>query len=67
MLIAMSLLWLPSERLHPAADSRQIQTPTAKHWMEHGNSYGRIGGRTVGHRGDTNSTGRSTESTNPDS
>ena len=41
----------------------QIQTPTAKHSMELGNSYGTIGGRIVDTEGDRNSTGRTTQST----
>jgi hypothetical protein len=45
MLADRSLSWVPTERLPPAADSRQMQTPTAKHWMELGDSYRRIGGR----------------------
>jgi hypothetical protein len=40
--------------------------PTAKQWIELGDSYGRIGGRIAIHEGDRNSTGRPTESTNLD-
>ena len=39
-----------------------MQTPTAKHWKELGDSYGRIGRRIA----DTNSIGRPTEWTNLD-
>jgi hypothetical protein len=39
---------------------RQIQTPTAKEWIELGDSYGRIGGRIAGPKGDRNSTERQT-------
>jgi hypothetical protein len=42
----------------------QIQTPTVKQRMKLGDSYGRIGGRIVGAKGDRNSTGRPTELTN---
>jgi hypothetical protein len=35
---------LSFERLHPAADS-DMQKPIAKHWMELGDSYRRIGRR----------------------
>jgi hypothetical protein len=45
---------------------RQIQTPTAKQWIELEDSYGRTGERIVGPEGDRNSTGRPTESTNLD-
>jgi hypothetical protein len=45
MLADRSLAWLSSERLHPAADSGQMQIATAKREMELGDSYGRIGGR----------------------
>jgi hypothetical protein len=38
----------------------KIQTPTAKQWMELGDSYGGIGGRISGSAGDRNSTGRPT-------
>jgi hypothetical protein len=41
-----------------------MQIPTAKQWMELGDSYGRLGGRIVGPEGDRNSTGKPTESTN---
>ena len=43
-----------------------MQTPTTKQWMELRDSYGRIGGRIVGLKGDRNSTERPTESTNLD-
>lgn len=46
-----------SERLHPAANS-EIQTPTAKEWMELWDSYRRRGGRIVGPERDRNSTER---------
>jgi hypothetical protein len=38
--------------------------PTNKHWIEVGNSYGRIRGRIEGLEGDRNLTGRLTGSTN---
>jgi hypothetical protein len=59
---SMAILWeaLPSSWL------RQMQTPTAKQWVELGSSYGRIEGRIVGPEGNKNSTGRPTESTNLD-
>jgi hypothetical protein len=50
----------------PSSWLRQTQTSTAKQWMELRNSYGRVGGRIAGPEGDSNSTGRSTESTNLD-
>jgi hypothetical protein len=51
----------------PAADSeREIQTPTAKHWMELGGFSRRIGGKIANLDGDRNSTGRPIESTNRD-
>jgi hypothetical protein len=34
-----------------------MQRPTEKQWMEHGDSYGRIGGRIAGPERDKNSTG----------
>ena len=43
-----------------------MQTPTAKHWMELGDSYGRVGVRTEGPEGDGNPTGGPTESTSLD-
>jgi hypothetical protein len=55
--------WLPYERLHPAADSDRYKIPTAKQWMELGDSYGRIGRRIAGPNGIRNSTGRPTKST----
>ena len=33
------------QEVPPSSLLRQAQTPTAKQWMELGNSYGRIGGR----------------------
>lgn len=42
------------------------QRPMAQHWMELGDSYGRVGGRIMGPKGDGNSKGRPTESTNLD-
>jgi hypothetical protein len=39
---------------------------TNKQWMELGDSYGRIGGKIAGSKGDRNSTRRPTESTNLD-
>ena len=56
---------LSSERLNPAADSDRHRHPQPN-WMELGNSYGRIGGRTMGPEGDRNSTRRPTELTNLD-
>jgi hypothetical protein len=44
-----------------------MQTPIAKQWMELGDSYGIRGGWIAGHKGDRNSTGRSTESINMNS
>jgi hypothetical protein len=35
-----------------------METPTAKQWMELGDSYGRTGGRIASPKGDRNSTGR---------
>jgi hypothetical protein len=43
-----------------------MQTPTVKQWMDLEDSYGRIGGSITGLKGDKNSTGRPTESTNLD-
>jgi hypothetical protein len=42
-----------------------MQIPTAKQWMELGDSYGRIGGMISGPKGDKNSTEKP-ESTNLD-
>lgn len=50
----------------PTSSLREMQTPTANQWMELGNSYGRIEGRSTGPKGDRNSTGRPTESPNLD-
>lgn len=44
-----------------------MQTPTAKPWMDLGDSYARIRERTVGPEGVRNSTGSQTASTNLDS
>ena len=52
------------QEVPPSSLLRQAQTPTAKQWMELGNSCGRIGGRIEGPKGNRNSTGRPTESTN---
>jgi hypothetical protein len=60
-----SLAWLSSVRLHSAAN-RQMQTPTAKHCMELGDSDRRIGVRTVGLEKDRNSP-EDQQSTNLDS
>ena len=57
---------LSSERLHPAADSDRYRHPQPNKWIEVGDSYGRIGGRIVGPKGDRNSTGRITGSTSLD-
>jgi hypothetical protein len=46
--------------------SREGSQATAKQWMELGDSYGRTGGRVAAQKGDRNSTGRPTDSTNPD-
>jgi hypothetical protein len=56
------ILWEAS----PSSWLRQIQTPTAKQWMELGDSYGLVGGRIAGPKGDRNSVGRPV-STNLDS
>jgi hypothetical protein len=40
-----------------------MQIPTVKHWVEVGDSYGRVGGRTEGPERDGNSIGRPTDST----
>jgi hypothetical protein len=53
-------------RAPPSSWLRQIQTPTAKQWMELEDSYERIGGRIIGSKGNRSSTGRPTESTNLD-
>jgi hypothetical protein len=45
MLADRNRVWLSSERSHPEIELRQMQTPTAKQWMEPGGSYGRIRGR----------------------
>ena len=58
---------MSSERFHPvAADLKQMQRPTGKHWTELRESYGRVGGRIEATGGVRNSTGRSPESTNLD-
>jgi hypothetical protein len=36
----------------PSSWLRQMQTPTAKQWVEPGDSYGRVGGRNEGLEGD---------------
>jgi hypothetical protein len=41
-----------------------MQRPTAKQWIKLVSFYGRIEGRIAGPRGDRNSTGKPTESTN---
>jgi hypothetical protein len=41
-----------------------MQTPIAKQWEEFGNSYGGIGGKIGGTKGDRNSTGSPAEPTN---
>ena len=43
-----------------------MQTPTAKQWMELGESYGRVRGRIEDLAGNRNSTGKSTKLTNLD-
>lgn len=43
-----------------------MQIPTTQQWMEPGDSYGRVGERMEGPKGDRNSTGRFTEPTNQD-
>jgi len=43
-----------------------MQKPSAKHWMELGDSYRRVQGTIVGPKGDRNITGSQTESTNLD-
>ena len=57
---------LSSERPYLAADSDRWRHPPTKQWMELGNSYGRIGEMIAGPKGDKDSTGRPTESTNLD-
>jgi hypothetical protein len=50
----------------PATD-RQMQILTANHWIEVGGQYGvGVRGRTEGAEVDSNPTGRTTMSTNPD-
>jgi hypothetical protein len=56
-------IMLSSERLYPAADSDRYRHPQPNSGWS---SYGRIGGRIAGLKGDRNSTGRPTESTNLD-
>jgi hypothetical protein len=56
---------LSSEWLYPANDSDRYRHPQQQ-WLELGDSYGRIGGRIASPKGDRNSTGRPTESTNLD-
>jgi hypothetical protein len=51
----------------PSSWLRHRHTPIAKQWVELGDFYGRIGGNISDPRGDRNSTGRPTESTNLDS
>ena len=55
-----------STQAPPSSWLTQIQTPRAKQWMEPGDSCGRRGGETAGPKGERNSTGRPTESTNQD-
>jgi hypothetical protein len=43
-----------------------IIRPNEKHWMEFGNSYRRVRGNIDNPKGDRNSTGRQTQSTNLD-
>jgi hypothetical protein len=43
-----------------------MRKPTAKQWLELGHSYGGFGKKIVGPKGDRDSTGRPTESTNLD-
>jgi hypothetical protein len=43
-----------------------MQIPTAKHWIEVGDSYGRVGGKIVRTERDGNITGRPRDSTNLD-
>jgi hypothetical protein len=56
-------------KLRIGSTQQLIQTDadsSAKQWMELGDSYGKIGGRIAGPRGDRNSTGIPTESINLD-
>ena len=39
---------LTFKRLHTETDTDRYRYPTAKEWMELGDSYERIGGRVVG-------------------
>ena len=48
MLPERSLAWLPSERLDPTADPKEMEGPTAKHYMELRKSNGRVWGRIDG-------------------
>jgi hypothetical protein len=41
-----------------------MQTPTAKHWTEVRDSYGKVGKRIEGPKGNRNSKGKPTESNN---
>jgi hypothetical protein len=50
----------------PSIWLKPMQRTTVKHWMDLGDSYGRVRGRIEGPEGDRKSTGRSTESTNLD-
>jgi hypothetical protein len=59
MLADKSLASLSSDSLHPAADSG-MQRHTAKQWMKLKDSYGNVGGRIVGPKGDWNCKGRPT-------
>jgi hypothetical protein len=59
---SMAVLW----EAPPSSWLREMQRPTAKQWMELGNSYRKIGGRIEGPKRDKNSTGRPAESTNLD-
>ena len=44
-----------------------MQIPTAKYWMNIGDSYGRVSGRVEGPEDDRNSTAKPIESNNLDS
>jgi hypothetical protein len=57
---------LSSEMLHLATNSEECRNPQPKQWMELGDSYGKIGGETVGPKWDRISMGRPTEPSNLD-
>ena len=64
MLVERSLARLSFERIHTTADSKEIQGPIAKTYMELRQSNGRVWGGIDGSEEDMDSTGRATESTN---